>query len=680
MNKNKNRRKRLLQLGCVLLLLVCACGCKAKQKEEPEKLLPADHAAFSYEGTENIRTFTVDEAGTLYTAEFVKTEKEDGLSLENRFSVYDLEGNLLEQSKLDFNGGTVQGMVASGDSLYVLVSIWEMTGSQMSVYRVFPDTWEMELFQKLPTVNSVENMLVLGDYLYLLATMSNVKIPDISLHPEVSDYTYRGEKIVRIPLKADGNAELLGVEFPIAIYHSGDGKLGIYHYTEEKGFCFWKYDQSADVMEEVGVKNTSSQMWDVSSCWKGFVFREGGKLYYGKEDGTEAVLVPEDVWFIEPPAYCGGFLFYRNSYEDVTPVHRLCVADIRKDNEVIRMLTHGILVDYPYGCGYSVKETALTSDEFALKVLAQDRDFDLYVLSSRDTSAYNLKENGAFYPLNDVEGVQEYLDACFPHIKELATNEDGDIWMIPVGIAPNYLMYDKEWCAENGIDFTNMDYMELLNLISKLETETDDMVGYSYFVMYEELMGQYLQVEKSFDTELFRNYIKRMQKMYLEEVPNLRLLVGQPYPDLLQDGEHFCFAKKVYTYSLSDLLEKKLDLSGVGIVREPQLAEGTAPVATLTMLMVNPQSDNLKDVLEYISAYAKYMQTTKDSFLLEDWNTYTQEPIVRELYEICASASVRFLMDEEVYRSVLNDYINGEQELEKTIAEMERRRKMYLGE
>ena len=209
--------------------------------------------------------------------------------------------------------------------------------------------------------------------------------------------------------------------------------------------------------------------------------------------------------------YKDGFFY---STECGQAIKRVPMDTILKENKTLQFLSSSWIDewDVPSGCGYQMKKLVLDAEAFALKVLAQDTDFDLYLLSSRESTSYNLKENGAFYPLNEVEGVQEYLDACFPYVKETATNEEGDIWMLPVALEIPGLVYNKKFCAENGVDFTQMNMAEFMDLTAEAREEDTDYVGMSSLVFREVLFGQYMSKYDTFDTALFREFATKFKE------------------------------------------------------------------------------------------------------------------------------------------------------------------------
>ena len=317
--------------------------------------------------------------------------------------------------------------------------------------------------------------------------------------------------------------------------------------------------------------------------------------------------------------------------------------------------------------------------------MAQDKDFDAYLLSSRNPVAYNLKKNGAFYPLNEVEGVEEYLDACFPYLKELATNGDGDIWMIPVALAIPGLEYNKEYCAKQGVNLSAMNFEEFLRFTQENEKTTPEFTSISYMFLLESFFSQYFQQEAGFDTELFRKYTGLLKEGYeieraswgtvsgLTAVTNSAIKEGEAIPDYYYETQYYL----TNIMSKSRILQDK---DVIGVTAIPIMEEGVINQGTVTLLAVNPQSENLEATLDYISAFSKYMLTKKDSFVLADESTYSDTPYLREWYQVYAGGGAYFEMDREVYNTIYWDYLEGEIELEEMITEIERRRKIYMEE
>ena len=66
--------------------------------------------------------------------------------------------------------------------------------------------------------------------------------------------------------------------------------------------------------------------------------------------------------------------------------------------------------------------------------------------------------------------------------------------------------------------------------------------------------------------------------------------------------------------------------------------------------------------------------------MLADETTYTDTPFIKDCYEVYANGAIQFEMDFSIYVDQLYAYADGEMTLEDMVAEMERRRKVYVGE
>lgn len=78
-----------------------------------------------------------------------------------------------------------------------------------------------------------------------------------------------------------------------------------------------------------------------------------------------------------------------------------------------------------------IESKKLSAEEFSLTVMSQDKNYDVCMINSSQDYSANIKSKGSFYPLNDVPGVAEYLDKCFPYVKEAAYTESGKYGCCP---------------------------------------------------------------------------------------------------------------------------------------------------------------------------------------------------------------------------------------------------------
>ena len=658
--------KKVTLLFLLLACMLAGCGKEEQSSNQKQEEMHPYAEDFSYADTVNCSAIAADANGLLYTATYGNKTQ--------HIHVYDLDGNCVEQKILGASTGSARLMEAGEGILYLLVPEQDCF---YVLYALDTATWQAKKMYSFYGYAYINNVVCIGDYVYVLGRLENPEQKEYEQYSEDTFFTYNGEVLGRLSVTAETPEwEALPIDFPVNIFSTANNTLGVYGYTEESGYVIMEYVPETNEVKEVIQKNG-----DVYNCFEqceeGYLVEKNAeRLVYGTMDGTEAEVFDEE-FLSSSITYNGGFMFLKNFGQDVK---RIYMKSILKDNKTIQFLSSAWIseTDMPYGCGYKMEQMVLDAESFALKVLAQDRDFDVYLLSSREGTSYNLKKNGAFYPLNEVEGVQEYLDACFPYVKEAATNEDGEIWMIPVALAIPGLVYNKEYCAEQGVDFTQMDLAEFIDFTEHVKSESGSQTSISHMALREQLFGQYLQRYDTFDTQLLRDYAEQFKKgkswafnkFIFELEPKLK---NRTVFDFYYD----CI---IYQWDLHTYKEALGDWDAVGMVGIPKMEEGMANVGTLTFLMVNPQSENLEDALQYISDFSKYMLKQQDSFMLSDETTYTDTPFTKDCYKVYANGAIQFEMDFSIYVDQLYAYANGEMTLEDMVAEMERRRKVYVGE
>ena len=688
----------LFFLVCILLL--GGCGLKeTKMQSQRSTPFEVDTKLFTYEGTKKADVIAVDEEGYLYTATCLtnwdEVVMEDGVyePFIQQMNVYDLQGNLIREAKLKLGRGSISTLFVDGTKLYAIVRKADKESQGPALYEIDTQTWKATELYHFETYYYIPTCVRIGEYFYVVGKAKEVSNQDDETYQNMTSYTDARDCVTRIHLESEVlQEEILPVDIPLDIVKTKEDTLLIYHYDEENGLGFMEFRPEEMVLEQIGWAENPTKASNFTQCEDGFVFYRNGKLRYGTANNVESVLTGKEVFLGKTPTYQRGFLFYQ--VED--GVKRLEVTNVMEQNTPIEMLLPDEDISFePVDSGNLVKKTVVEPSEYTEKVFTQDTDFDMYLLESRGTISYQIKEKGTFYALNEVEGVREYLDACFPYLKEAATNEDGDIWMIPIGSAVSTLLYHKAYCEENGVDYAQMHFSEFLTLVEEVEVERPEKGCISTFLLIEELFEQYLNVYDTFDTEVFRTYAKQIRS--IEENAG-RLYLGEDYigsvrettiigvndnvyteqqlaqiPNFFYDNELFIQDGSYYTKRLgqSDL---------VSVAGMPKVENNTKNIAIIGALIVNPKSKNLKATLEYISDVCKYMLEQKDTFLLADEAMYSDYPFIKQNYEIYKEGSVHFAMDMDVYWNTFWDYVKGNIELEKMIKEIEQKRKNYVGE
>ncbi len=695
--------KRLVTIILLSVLMVfSACQSPKEDIAEETSTEPFEVSteAFLYEGTADADTIAVDEEGYLYAVKCI-TELEEGATIDksmyNSFTqqirVYDLQGTCVEEAEIALGSGNLGLLTSKGDKLYCITvkSTFEPVNWGPTLYEIDTKTWEVNEIYFFEKYDTAINFAMVGDYVYMIGHLKDIPEKEYTLHPDIDNYEYRGECISRIKLgEEEIKEQIIPIDFPMDIVGTNKNNLVIYHYNEEKGFGFLEFDTEKATLSEVGWSKKQIAIYNMVQCKDGFLFERVNDLYYGTKEGIETKLSSKDVWITGRSVYQRGFAFYLLT----EGVERIGVNNFIKRNTPVNMLLYYEYMAEPYDNGYLVEKMILEGADYELKVLAQDSDFDVCLLSSRDSGSHNLKEKGAFYALNEVPGVMEYLDACFPYLKEAATNEDGDIWMVPVEVTTTALHYDKEYSAMRGVDLSKMNFSEFLTLVEEVETNEPEKGSISTYMLIENLFLQYLQVYDSFDTDVFRGYAKQLKQ--IEENAG-RLAASERYINSIKTSWYswedrtysqeqldqipdFLYDIDIYPDSILRTVEHLGSSDIIGVSTMPKMSKDMGNIGTVTLLAVNPNSKNLEFTLEYVSAFCKYMMDQKDTFMLKDETLYTDTPIIKEYYEVFKDGTIAFDMDSDIYWNDFWDYLNGEIELEEMIKEIDRKLQIYMGE
>ncbi len=339
------------------------------------------------------------------------------------------------------------------------------------------------------------------------------------------------------------------------------------------------------------------------------------------------------------------------------------------------MLCEGYAFPAPFGCGYKVEMQYPEDEEMALRVLSQDNDYDLCYLSSRSSISVNIRDKGSFYPLNDVKGVSEYLDKCFPYLKDAAVNQYGDIWMIPVSMDMLTLFYNEQ----NSGDLSQLDLAEYIGYVGSMNDRgLQEKYGNSAYILTEALFMQYLLYNNSFDTPEFRQAAELLKTAMNHTDGRYINPFGSDAAVLeLMSGKTDNFYSNM---SLYRQFMRYMSTPGLKAVRPPCVIPSDKSMANLIFMCVNPASKNLEAATDYISSLVQYIQTQQNTCLLADKSTYSDTDTAMSMYSVAENAEVGFAYPVEIYWGAFEDYLSGGITLDEFIAEADRKLSAYLNE
>ena len=666
------------------MVLFCALlgGCK---HVEVEPVAALQDVWTEYKLTENMIAYTLDEEGNLYTLEWdmtVTAGQADrmqkalaGLTAEElaQMTPEELEALMSEEEDSHFirkynaqgerilsvavdSGATsyVKTMAVQDGTVYFVAYI---TGNKTStLYSCSLETAELTVVKELPYLKSVLRIIPMGDCLYLLGT----NVEGYGGPTDSRKYKHSGEKIFCYTLSED-RFEELGIEEPMDMCPAEDGKLCIYAHIGEE-FCLLLYDTDRDAMT-VLAKTEEYKMHYVAYCSEQqaviyMSLSRGLVLSYFTDLDVECELYP-DFGFQDNNICCvNGNVAVRTSAENT--IIQFPLAQVKCENRTIRYIRPEIWGIDPFGCGYEIQHTELTHDKFALKVMALDKDFDLCYVNSYGSFGYSMKEYGVFYPLNDIPRIQEYLDACFPYVKEAATDIDGNIWMLPIAVDIPGIVVKKD-ATEDVLLKENMTYEQYCREYEALSPEEKKWaIAPDYYA--EKFINQYILDRGTIATEEFRNILQSMANSSGAQQENTEAM--------------YCRVWEERDYRAYGTLEYGEDSI---VFAEPKLTADSKNVGTCQFLAVNPYSDNLEETLQYITTLVAYMLEKEDAPLFFANREVADTNYERTLYELYENGAIVFSVDADVYEAY-EDVLDGSLTVEDFVTEAESGVKIFLNE
>ena len=386
------------------------------------------------------------------------------------------------------------------------------------------------------------------------------------------------------------------------------------------------------------------------------------------EDTGAVQLAPKGRSTYSEPLIChGGFTFYCRTGNEGRTVE---IARIRNSVSItppIKVIAAEQFDNIPREQRHIWFQN-LGHDEFALSVLAGGAAYDLAYVSSQQDFAYNLRDKGSFYPLNDVPGVQAFLDKCHPYIRDAATGKNGGVWMLPISVNVEAVIYNEANCKKAGIDFSGA--AAVYDIIDNVNRAADSGAPESdYFFLKADLlkksMAKYLRGSANLDTPEFRQTAEALKAFMPGEIKYGGGGVSIP------DNGNFLFMNAMGQTGASVIYRDDLYVV-------PLIGTGGVYSADCVFLCVSPDSGNLERTLDYISALCVYLSDKEDNFML------ARAPIdsgyAKRLHALYQNAVIDFNVSDEVFTDDFNRYLNDKITLDQLIKEAGRKLAMYLGE
>lgn len=671
------------------LFMLTAC-----ETEQDKEILQLGEDYFEYP-QENIYTFYVDDAGLLYYGALEKADSvlhgingnnQEVITYDDILYAVDGSGNIVNSYNIE-NFSLGHPFIVVQEYVYYLSAVTTETGLEvLELYEYdMQNGLSRSIIQFSDFIDVRQLEVVDGSIYYLDVNVARVN-KEYTLADDNDDYKYEGEILGVVDI-ATGTSKELAIEFPVCFSKTWNNNLMIYAYDSQKGYHFIEYFIKDESFSEKIYHNLGKMMeFDIYNSEKDFIFTTLNTSLYSLSaasiDSEKGIIeiMPDVLTFFANDIICrGGYTFYYNRKTNY--VERIKNSAYIHGNHTIQMISTLNSFYYPFGCGYTIKSKYMDRESFVLSVLSQDRDFDLCFMNSRQDISYNIRDNGSFYPLNDVEGVIDYLEACFPYVKDAATTTDGDIWMLPLSIDIPCFLYNETECQEYGIDLSgSIDLKHFINIIDSLQKEAVEKDKYSIsgFLLTENILYQYMQSNNSFANEEFKKLALFLKNNinYIQE--NEKWKYSPSVYNMLARGESNSF---LFDFELEQRSQIRLaDVKDIRAGGMPNIINDKSNIATCIYLCVNPASKNLKETLNYISSLCKYLIQQKDVLIFRRRDIYPETLFYNDLYHIYENAKIQFTLPYELFVKDYEAYLRDEAELQNLITEAERKVHIYINE
>lgn len=510
---------------------------------------------------------------------------------------------------------------------------------------------------------------------------------------EIIDYSYSGE-VFGYYDRDKGEYIESELAYPVA-FGERDGNVIVYAFEEEVGYYFHDYKSKTD-----NYTNKLKKIEDIEliNDNKDYVFAgveagcTGTLAVSGISDESGIIQIDDNLTFSSCGTVCTeGDYVCVSALEDVYSfehnVFKYYTANVSTSNPPVKIISSSYFEPL-FSCGSQIRNQQLTRDGFALTVLSLDRDYDLAMLNTSEIYANDVKEKGSFYPLNDIPGVAEYMESCFPYVKEAATNDNGEIWMLPVSLDVDVMIYNEKNCADSDITFPR----ELEPFLQQMRkgAEVSKYYDCSRYRVVKTMLRSYLSLNNSFDTDSFRSYAPLLKGMYGDEVfepradvnVNLALSSKQTndklgISDIYSDA---VYKKALFTTDSSSSGQCLLIGDENLLAASMPYAKGAKSSAVCSFICVNPSSEHLEETLLFIERLVSYLSRKQNSLIFKDKDTYSSDRFTQSLYEVYENSQIYFEIPPEVYYNDFENYCAGDITLDQFIDEADRKLSAYLNE
>lgn len=656
--------KRIFSFVIMLILTVSLCGCEKQNGIEDRYTGIADFFVYENIDYNSPLAMAAGEGAELFTAE----PGDKGIVVRR----YDENGCIAGEFPVDYS--KIYDMYYNGKSLYIgysgkgcaAVDSLDISGGNIENVCEFPGLSDIR------SVSEIDGEIV------AIGT-DNAK-NGLECHYMINGYSQAEYSGLGIYSFKDGAVSEIITDFPFEAEGFGNSVL-IYGCNDDEGFYFRKYTKNGlsepSYTDQLGAMKSMCAFAEDGYITSTISRFNTSTVVAGNISGSGAAEIMPNIFVFgmnrRELAANDSFCWYLD--DNSKTLTRIKLSAYYKGNRTITLLCSNLSGIPPFSCGYDIRLLRPGNDEAALKILSQDKDCDICYLNSRDPISGNIRDKGSFYPLNDVPGISEYLDGLFPYMKDACTNEDGEIWCVPISAEVLTLFYNDEKCRELGFDMSNISMEEYFDLIDAIKAGgAEKGCGYNSYWYVEGYLQKYLSENERFDTPEFRQTAELFAKRFPYDAGSLNV----NFLDM-DVSSAAAYENKIDEF-ISDMTVESRYVQNTSLraAAVPYPSDGSA--VSLIYLCVNPASAQIGETLDYIATLAQYTKTLKNVFLFTDKSGYSDTAVAKDMYNIFADGKVGYAYSDDIYRSDFERYLMGEIALDKFITEADRKLSAYLNE
>ena len=660
--KKRARLTGLCGIFCMLLFFA-ACG---KTKIEPG--VPLQDVLTEYESEGVVKAVTTLKDGTAFAIIANETQPHYWI---HRF---DTQGKCTGTYPLN-DCANIDTIVAEedGDTIYFMGQSNSLYVNLMK-YRI--STGETETLTNFGNAFSqATHLVLLDDKIYAKGQRSYSSALHMS-SAAMTEYDFSAKDVIMYYSFSEGYYLPLDLKYPVSMADSGNGTLIVLAYYPDNGYCLVEYDPQEDACE-LRTALDNYKFFDFAVC------NSGKSLVYDNPWSAQGIVISDldnidleievyDNFLPSSPnrVWAGGGRIFLQDFHTQKLIS-FPLDSVQKKNKAVSLVaTPELSSVVPYGCGYTLERMEESWDKIALKMLAQDRDYDLCMGSSEYAGSITLRDSGTMYPLNDLPGIEEYLDRCLPYLREAAVDENGTIWMLPFSASILTLRVQEEQLAQAGIDLRdNMTIREFAEVVSALSPEEAGRLDAFPNDISSNFLRQYFWHNTTAQDEFFLETLKSLRALHQNE-DLLRI-------DYVPGGEPLL--SMLLPYGKEPEMELMATRDGASLLSIPKGRAEDKNNVTVYFLCVNKKSKNRTEALQYLTDLITYLMRKNEFYCFLD---YEAEPgsLQEQIHRLFENGEICFAIDEDVCGTDYIEVLSGDRPLEEYALEVERRLQLYRSE